>query len=167
MKAWYQTVAVGAGLSVLAWVGFFSNGVPTLICPMPSLTLILALVLLSLHAYSAYRLAIFVPALLFFAWNGGLFRGNMRVPKRSWALMAALTALSLGYFVVSWKYGNHYQGREYTVAICAINAVWILALWAILFRASRASSFGRNPFFHAMLFGWLAWYAFPYLGELP
>jgi len=52
-------------------------------------------------------------------------------------------------------------------AICAINTVWTVAWWAILYRAWRASSFGMNLFFHAMLFAWLAWYAFPYLGELP
>ena len=167
MEASYQTVIAGVGLSLLAWIGCFSNGVPTLICPMPTLTILPAFLLASPLLHLPYWLAILVPALLFFAWNPGLFRGNVRVPKRSWALLAFLTALSPVYFAVSWRYGNQYQGREYAVAICAINTVWTVAWWAILYRAWRASSFGMNLFFHALLFAWLAWYAFPYLGELP
>jgi len=33
MEASYQTVIAGVGLSLLAWIGCFSNGVPTLILP--------------------------------------------------------------------------------------------------------------------------------------
>jgi hypothetical protein len=66
-----------------------------------------------------------------------------------------------------WGYGNEYQGHKYTEIICAINVGWIAVLWAVLLRASRLRSFGSNLLFHATLFAWLAWYAFPYLGELP
>jgi hypothetical protein len=162
MKASYQTVAVGFGLVLLAWIGCFSNGTPTLVCPVPTITIVPA-VLVPRYSHLPYWLAILVPAVLFLAWNPGLFRGNLQVPKRSWVLLITLTALSVAYFVGSWRYGNQYQGREYTVAICAVNFV----LWAILCRSSRLCSFRANLLFHATLFAWLAWYAFPYLGELP
>src|SRR5579864_5294912 len=130
MKASYQTVAVGLGLMLPSWIGCFSHGVPTLICPMPTITIIPAFFLASPPSHLPYRLAILVPAVLFFACNPGLFRGMMRVPKRSWVLLITLTVLSVVYFVGSWRYGNQYQGREYTVAICAVNLVWIGILWA-------------------------------------
>jgi hypothetical protein len=166
MKASYQTLAVGFGLVLLAWIGCFSSGMPTLICPTPVITIIPAFFLASPPRHLPY-LAILVPAILFFAWNPGLFRGNLRVPKRSWVLLITLSALSIAYFVGSWSYGNQYQGHQFTVAICAVNIVWLVILWAILSRSSRLSSFKANLFFHAVLFAWLAWYAFPYLGELP
>jgi hypothetical protein len=53
------------------------------------------------------------------------------------------------------------------MAICAINVAWLVSLWTILYSASKMRSFKTNLLFHAVLFAWLAWYAFPYLGELP
>ena len=167
MKASYQTIAVAFGLVLLAWIGCFSNGAPTLICPMPVVTILPALFLASPPSHLPYWLVVLVPALLFFAWNPGLFRGEYQMPRRSWVLLTILSALSVVYFMGSWRYGNQYQGREYTVAICAVNVVWLIILWAILYRSSRLPSFTANLLFHAVLFSWLAWYAFPYLGELP
>lgn len=167
MTASFQTVAVGFGLVLVAWIGCFSAGVPTLICPLPTVTILPAFFLASPPSNLPPKLAILVPALLFFAWNPGLFRGTLQVPKRSWVLLTILTALSAVYFPFSWRYGNEYQGHKYTDIICAINVGWIAVLWAVLLRASRLRSFGSNLLFHATLFAWLAWYAFPYLGELP
>ena len=160
------TVAVGLGLVLLAWLGSFSSGIPSLTCPMPTVTVIPAFFLASLRSHPPFWLAILVPAILFFAWNPGLLRGGLRVPRRSWVLLIALTVLSLAYFVGSWNYGYQYQGREHTVLMCAINGGWIVALWAMLYRSVNTSSFSANLLFHATLFAWLAWYAFPYLGEL-
>jgi hypothetical protein len=134
---------------------------------MPTVTVLPAFFLASLPSQPPYWLAIFVPALLFFAWNPRLFRGESQIPKRSWLLLIALSFLTGAYFIGSWTYGIHYQGREHTVAICAINVAWLVILWAMLCISSRLASFKANLFFHAMLFSWLAWYAFPYLGELP
>ena len=167
MKASYQTVAVGFGLVLLAWIGCFSNGVPWLICPMPAITILPAFFLASPLFRLPYRLAVLVPALLFFAWNPGLFRGKRQIPRRSWVLLIILSALSVAYFTGSWRQGYQFQGREYTVVICAVNLVWLVILWAILYRVSGLSSLSANLFFHALLFSWLAWHAFPYLGELP
>jgi hypothetical protein len=108
-----------------------------------------------------------VPALLFFAWNPGLFRGTLQAPKRSSVLLTILTVLSAVYFPCSWEIWERVSGHKYTEIICSINVGWIVILWAVLLRALRLRSFGSNLLFHATLFAWLAWYAFPYLGELP
>lgn len=166
MKAWYQTVAVGVGLVLLAWIGI-SKEVPVPFRPMPLVTVMPAFVLASPPSHLPYWLAIFVPAALFFAWNPGLFRGKDQLPKRSWVLLTILTVLSIAYFVSSWANGIEYQGRTYTIVICVANFLWLAALWAILYRSARLSSFRASLLFHSALFAWLAWYAFPYLGELP
>jgi hypothetical protein len=166
MTASFQTISAGLGLVLVAWVGVFSAGIPTLVCPLPTVTFLPALFLASPPSYLSLKLAALVPALLFFAWNPGLFCGTLQAPKRSWVLLAILTALSAFYFRFSWRYGNEYQGHKYTEIICAINVGWIVILWAVLWRASRLRSFGSNLLFHATLFAWLAWYAFPFLGEL-
>jgi len=59
----------------------------------------------------------------------------------------------------SW---DQYQGRDYTVAICVVNVVFIVSLWGVFYRAYRLRSFNSNLLFHALLFAWLAWCAFPY-----
>ena len=166
MQASYQTLAVGFGLIALAWVGSFSSDVPTLICPMPIIVLIPSFFLLVFYHLSFCAGSV-IPALLFFAWNPGLFRGKGRVPKRSWVLLIILNALTVAYFIANWRDGYPLLGRTYTVEVGAVNVLWLVVLWAILYRSSLLSSFKVNLFFHAVLFAWLAWYAFPCLSTLP
>src|ERR1700749_3954596 len=116
MKAAYQTIVVAFGLILLAWIGCFSYGVPTPICPMPIVTKLPAMFLASPPPSHPYWFAALVPAFLFCAWNPNLFRRQCRIPRRSWMLLIILTALSVDYFMGSWRYGSHYQGREYTIA---------------------------------------------------
>src|SRR5260370_36755298 len=103
---------------------------------------------------------------MFFAWNPWLYRGKTRVPKRSLGLLIIATALSLVWFVESWKYGLEYQGRQYTQAICVVNGVWLAALWILLASRWDRDSVTGNLLLHWLLFAWLGWYAFPYLGEV-
>jgi hypothetical protein len=45
--------------------------------------------------------------------------------------------------------------------------MWLGSLWWTVARFQRQPSFKGNLFSHWLLFSWLAYYAFPYLGELP
>jgi hypothetical protein len=168
MKPSYQTLAVAFGLVLLAWIGCFSGGMPSLIRPLPMMTTIPAFVLSSPpFRSSSYLFAVLVPALLFIAWHPGLFRGKCEIPIRTFVLLTVLSILSVIYFVSGWNDGKQYQGREYTIVICAMNVVWLVSLWILLYGAYRLRVFKTNLLFHAVLFAWLAWYGFPYLGELP
>jgi hypothetical protein len=75
-----------------------------------------------------YEIAVVLPTLLFFAWHPGLFRGEAKIPKRSYVLFLAATALSVVYFVGSWKWGLLYQGIQHTRIVCGINVAWIVFL---------------------------------------
>jgi hypothetical protein len=105
--------------------------------------------------------------LLFFLWNRQLFRGQARVPRESYVLLALLTVLSVIDFVVSWEWGLQYEGPQFTAVVCSVNIAW-LAFLGLAFARTRngTTSFGTSLFLHWMLFAWLGWYAFPWLGEL-
>jgi hypothetical protein len=149
-------------LVVSAWVGLLSAGVPTLYCPFPALTIIPA------FWFSQLRFAVvLVPAILFFLWNPALLNGQSRTPKRTIVLALLLSALTLVEFTFDWNYGVKYQGLHHTVSMLIINLVWLALLSLSTIRSSQQHSFVRNLLSHWILFAWLSWYAFPYLGELP
>lgn len=163
------TFLAGFSLLLPAWLGLLAAGSPTVVCPLPALTVIPAIYLSTyLHSGLVFRLAVVFPAALFFAWNPGLLRGKGEVPRRSFLLFAGIVVLSVIWFLGSWGYGLQYQGHRYTYAISVVNALWASAL-SIMFLAAwrRKSSYWISLAAHWMLFAWLGWYAFPYLGELP
>jgi|SRR5581483_5736581 len=153
-------------LLIPAATGLLTSGVPRAYCPFPILTVLPAFVLASWHHLE--KLAITLPSLLFLAWSPGLMRGQVVVPKRSYCLLAVLTVLSVFYFVTGWRLGVEYEGIEYTRAVCFINIISVAFLAAAFVRVRNIGpSFRSNLLLHWALFAWLAWYAFPYLGELP
>lgn len=88
------------------------------------------------------------------------------LPTRSIVLLIFAVVLSGASLVFGSRYGVQYQSVSYVVGVSIINVIcWaLLGLLALL--ARRRPSFGHNLGFHAALFAWLAWCAFPYLGEL-
>ncbi|HKR96884.1 MAG TPA: hypothetical protein VJW55_16020 [Candidatus Angelobacter sp.] len=169
VKNTHKTAATGIALLAPAYCGLLLYGTPRLLCPFPTITILPAFILLSagLEGLAVEVLAILVPTILFFLWNPELFRGQTKFPIRSLVLLAILTVLTPIYFVGSWSLGLHYQGPKFTYGTCAANIAWLLALWAIFILARSKASFSVNLLAHFLLFTWLAWYAFPYLGELP
>jgi hypothetical protein len=165
MNARLIVIAAGLCLLIPAWIGLLSSGVPTLYSPSPTLTILPAFVLSRWHLES---LAVLVPSILFFLWNPGLLLNQPpNLPKRTMVLLGLLTVLAVVDFVLEWKYGVQYRGRRYTILVYIINATWLASLWWTVVRSQRQPSFKGNLFSHWLLFAWLAWYAFPYLGELP
>ena len=101
-------------------------------------------------------------------WNPGLLFGDGKIPKRTSVLLAILTVLSVAWFVAGWKFGMEYQGAEYTYTVCILNVTSICFLALGFVRNwGKESSFSVNLVLHWILFAWLAWIAFPYLGEMP
>jgi hypothetical protein len=132
---------------------------------MPALTVIPAFLLAD---FGLYPIAAAVPVVFFLVWNPHLLRGQANIPKRTYFLFAGLIVLTVVWFVVGWKFGLQYQGARFTYLVCAVNAAWIALLGLLFIRAWKGNpSFPRSLALHWLLFVWLAWYAFPYLGELP
>jgi hypothetical protein len=164
MNSRLLVIAAGLCLLIPAWIGIFSSGVPTLYAPLPSLTILPAFALSEWHLQS---LAVLVPSILFFLWSPGLFLKRSNVPKRTPALLGLMTVLTTVDFVFEWNDGVRYQGAHHTIAVCIINLTWLVFLWWAVFHWRRQPSFRVDLLLHWFLFAWLAWYAFPYLGELP
>ena len=163
-QAYVPTIIAGLTLVIPAVVGLLHSKVPTVLYPFP------ALVVLPAFAFSLLQLwvaAALVPPLFFFAWNPGLLKGKSKVPKRSGWLLLVGTGLTAVWFAAGWRDGMHYQGSTYVYSVFFGNVVCILSLGAAFVRCKRGESFAANLAFHWALFLWLAWYALPYLGELP
>ena len=146
-----------------AALGLFLTGVPTIFCPLPILTVLPALFLSPLAP-----VAVVFPTLLFLAWNPALLHGDPKPPKRSYVLFGVLVGLSVIYFIDSWADGVQFESKRYTQTIAIANIIWITFLtFLFAFSRIRKPSFIFNLTLHWLMFAWLAWYAFPYLGELP
>ncbi len=160
MKPAPVTLLSGIALLVLAFLGTFHTGVPTVCAPLPALIVIPSFIL--------GIPALIVPSVLFFAWHPALFKGSNTFPKRTHVVFVALVVLSAVWFIIGWRFGLQYEGVRYTYIVCAVNVVWIAVLAALLWQCRRKNiSFASNLLVHWVLFAWLAWWAFPYLGELP
>ena len=154
------TVLAGACLLVPPFIGTLSSAVPTLYCPMPVLTILPALL-------GFLPIGLLMPVGLFFLWNPGLLKQQPNMPKRTIALAVVLSTLTIVYFATAWTDGIQYQGVRHTVIMLIINLAWIAFLWFLIVRCWRQPSFMTNLILHWVMFAWLGWYAFPYLGELP
>ena len=162
MKSNHWTLLAGLSLlvPVLFWV-LFAQEEPSALYPFPALMFVPAL-------FGLRQVAVAVPVVLFFVWNPGLFQGDAAVPRRSHVLLLILTLLNVLWFVVGWKDGLAMQGAKYNYSVCGVNILCVAALWTLFARSRKTEpSFKSNLLFHWILFTWLAWYAFPFFGELP
>jgi len=163
------TLLVGVSLLIPAALGLSISGVPTVFCPFPALTVIPAFTLAALlPGTGAWRLAAIAPPLVFFLWHPGLLHGEATVPRRSYVLLAAVTVMNTAAFIEAWQFALRYRGALYTHTVCAINiGCTVLLAVAFVCVRKREPSFRTNLLLHWLLFAWLAWYALPWLGELP
>jgi len=158
---------VSVGIVALASLAGVASGIPTVWSPLNLLGLIPALFVSGVLGGAA----IAVPALCFAAafawWCQPLWRGQAVVPTRSFVLAGAAVVLSAANLVFGWNYGLEYQGARYVRGVTAVSVVcWIVVTIAAVL-AVRRPSVKSSAGFHVLLFCWLAWYAIPYLGELP
>jgi hypothetical protein len=111
--------------------------------------------------------AVFVPMIAFCLWNRGIFNGAAKIPRRSYILLALLTVLSVPWFLNGWRDGIDLHGPHYYYFLSVINIHWLAIIWSLAVRSWKTEpSFRFNLLFHWLLFAWLAWYAFPFFGEV-
>jgi hypothetical protein len=82
------------------------------------------------------------------------------------ALAAPLTVASVIYFTLRGHSGLVHQGVTYTAWMVAINIVILAAFWSGWLLLRRRPSSRAAVLLVLLLFGWLAWCAFPYFGEV-
>jgi hypothetical protein len=134
------TLAAGLALLIPASIGLLDSNGPSVLSPLPCLTII------PTFLFGLARIAIAIPMLLFFAWNPQLFLGEAAVPKRSYVLLIVLSMLCVAYLASGWKWGLEYQGLRYTAIVSATNIFWIILLMLGFWRSwkSKELSFGAS-----------------------
>lgn len=76
-------------------------------------------------------------------------------------------ALSTIYILLSWSYGNTWQGAGYSAVMMVQSLVLFAAIFLVLRSAKRRRSYWRTAMANVLVsVGWV-WGAFPYMGELP
>ena len=182
MKKWLETHSVFSVIlgAVLIWIaGFLSilAPIPSLYSPFSEVVSLVGLltsdiVAAFLGGYSplqrtiARLLASFPLVLLFIAWCFPLFRGRKIVPWRSIILSLIILVLAVVWLAFGWSYGIEYQGLIYTIIMVGYNVIAVCILVLLLRENRNDPSFWSNLTFHTGLFCWIAWCAFPWLGEL-
>ena len=167
--AWAAAVLVLGSLSVLA-------GVPTLWSPLSLVTVMPGFLLGSTPLNSdsvpfrdvIFTIIVALPVTLWFClWVLPPSARTERIPRRSVVLLAAVVLLSVPYFISSWEYGQQYQGAFHTRVMIIYNIIFAVLATLSWFRNRRTPRVSTVTAFHGIVFCWLAWCAFPYLGELP
>lgn len=108
-----------------------------------------------------------VVPLLFCVWCWPALRGRVELPIRSNVLLVITLLLSVAWLLLGYRYGIEYQSTTYVVRVTVISIGFWAALVVLAFNARRRPSTSHNRGFHVVMFAWIAWYAFPYVGELP
>jgi len=107
----------------------------------------------------------FIPVIFIF-WTRKLYINEGKVPWRSVIFFPIMMLLSIVFLATSWEYGLKYQGKIHTLAMYGCNLLfWVMMIFLYLINRKK-QKFIFNFFFHLVSFIWLAWVAFPWLGEL-
>ncbi|MBN2216304.1 MAG: hypothetical protein JW719_02900 [Pirellulales bacterium] len=155
-----HTVLAVATWTILSWITI-SPGVPTIYAPLNLLVLVPAMLIGGRVA------AVVLIPLVSCLWCRPVFRGRPNVPVCSVVLLVVAVILSALNLAFGFDYASHYHGLAYAVTATLVNVSCWIVLGVVLLWAMRCPSSSHNLAFHVAMFAWLAWYAFPYLGELP
>jgi hypothetical protein len=143
--------------------------VPTLITPY---CLTVAMPVLLLQSFGVtYPARLFIGSslvpIIFAAWSLPVAWRQERIPIRTKVLATIIVLLSVVHLIMSWSYGVTYQGRVHTIGMYALNLIFGCLLLVLYRRNVHANSYPTNYLFPWLTFAYLAWIAFPWLGELP
>lgn len=106
-----------------------------------------------------------MPSLLFVLWNWYVFKGRNTVPLRT-TIAFFLLLVSNGWFIsTTWSYSISYHGIPWTHWIGKNNAIAMVVLIACWISAIKLKTSAANLVFSWVLFAWLCWCAFPWMGE--
>jgi hypothetical protein len=156
---WWVRIAGGTIVGIAGVMSLGNLSHPTVLSPWSLPTLLLA-------CLSGGPVAPFI------AWTSVFLLwyprpdGERRLRLRSVVLALGALALSLQCCVEGPVYGLYYQGVSYVGGVILVNvacwsAIFVLGLTAAL-RPGRLT----NWIFEVVLFAWIAWFAFPYMGEM-
>jgi hypothetical protein len=111
--------------------------------------------------------AVAVMPIVFCLWSFPILMGRAEIPKRSLVLFLFAVVLSAVVHIGGFSCAIQYQDQPYAIGVSILNLVCAAEILSIAKAAQAKPSIARNLAFHCVLFSWLAWSAFPWMGELP
>jgi len=165
-----RSVVICIGAIVVALLGMMTMiaGFPKLYSPYSFTVVLPAFFIYSLDLPAwLFPVASVVPIiLLYLVWVLVLVRPPYRIAKIAKGLAVLLVLLSITFNLVAFKNGVKYQGELHTYVMYAYNIMFILMLAIVTWLNSSKSTLINSTCFAVILFSWLGWVAFPWLGEL-
>lgn len=115
--------------------------------------------------FPSYFVVLVVLPIIYLLWSFPLATGQKQIPTRTNIISITLVLLSFIYLMMGWQYGITYQGFFHVISMYVFNILFwsILLVLNLINRSSPA--FLTNILYHGILFIWLSWVAFPWLGE--
>lgn len=102
----------------------------------------------------------------YFAFSFFTINKHFVISKPTIILTCIFVLLSIAFNIMVYKYGVKYQGLLHTLLMYGYN-VFFIALLALIYKRNKsAPTFYGCLGFNIVLFSWLGWVAFPWLGEL-
>jgi hypothetical protein len=163
-----QLITIGAILVAVMGAMTMIAGLPKLYSPYSFTVVIPALLASGLNLPSPIiRVACVLPLLmLFIGWSFVFVKPPFRITHTQKLIAGLLIVLSVVFNVSSFSYGLKYQGELHTYLMYTYNALLLLGLSLVLWRNTKNPSIYSCVGFGVLLFAWLGWVAFPWLGEL-
>ena len=121
---------------------------------------------LGLSRVPMYILAAIPTVTLYLIWSFFFINKSLKISKPTIAISLILIILSLVFNVHGYEYGIKYQGLLHTFVMYSYNISFLVALM-LIFKSNKTNPTLNNCLgFNVILFSWLGWSAFPWLGEL-
>jgi hypothetical protein len=151
---------VGATLvSIASWLSVH-GAMPRFSAPF-SLTSIVSAFIFGVGGVLAFN------AVVFLAWHFFIARRTDAVPLPSVILFGVVVCLSGWWHVNGASYAVEYQGAGYTERMAIVNSTLVGVLVVALLANRVWPRAATSAVFHIGFFCWIAWGAFPWLGETP
>lgn len=150
------------------WYLSISTSTPQFYSPYSLPVVIPTLISLSFFEEKIFSLVLWPSfiAILYLTWSLFLKERTWKIPFRTLTLTIILVLLSFIYLISSWNYALIYQGRTHTIIIYLFSLLFWSLLYYIYQKNKHSPKYQLNYLFHLMLFIWIAYIGFPWLGEL-
>lgn len=121
---------------------------------------------LGLSRIAMYILAAMPTVTLYLIGSFFFINKSLKISKPTIVVSLILITLSIVFNIYGYEYGIKYQGWLHTIVMYAYNISFLIAL-SFVYKSNKTNPKLNNCLgFNVLLFSWLGWSAFPWLGEL-
>lgn len=158
-----QLILLGIGAAVVAVCSSFGSAesFPSLYATLNVPFFLLAMLL----RFPAWAFPIIL-TLAYVFWSFPYAVTNI-ASKKSLYLAGVLGLLSVAYYAFSYQYAAAYQGTAFFTVVCIVGFSLLFSACALSVVAVKKKSRVISVIADALLFSWIGWLSFAYIGELP